>query len=112
MERTFAPAATRRRWFCGPAGPGLTGGEGSGESIACLAPEADELNLLDLGVGIEEGADLAHRDSRGAMHGETIDPGADGGEGDRADALSRGQREGVPVAVGEVLVLPMPAPVP
>src|SRR5438067_407439 len=52
----------------------------------------------------EERTDFADGDPGGAVEGEAIGAGADGGEGYRADSVLGGQGEGVAVAVGEQVV--------
>src|SRR5689334_22434727 len=93
-------------------GPWLSGSKRSLEGIGCPASEADELDLLDLRVGIEKSSHLAHRDLRGAVHGVPVDSGADRGKGNRTDAVLCGEGERVAVAVGEVVVLSLAPAVP
>lgn len=74
--------------------------------------EADEVDLVELGVGAEELIDLVGGDGGGSIDGEAVGAGADGGEGDGFDVVAKGDREAVAVAVGEELVFAVITPLP
>ena len=63
-----------------------------------LRAEADEAHFFDFCVAREEAGGFGDGDAGGAFEGEAVDAGADGGEGDGADAMLRGEGEATAVA--------------
>ena len=74
--------------------------------------KTDERDVLDLRMLLQEGPDLTHRDPRRSVEREAVGAGADGGEGDGAEIVFKGERQRVAIAVGEKLVLVAPAALP
>jgi hypothetical protein len=75
--------------------------------LICLGSfllETGEDDLVDGGVIPKKRPHLAHGDLRRPFKREAVGTGADGREGDRADAVAGGKLERITIAVGERLV--------
>ena len=73
--------------------------------------EADEGDLVEgPGVGRQEVPHRLHSDGGSQAQGEAIDPGADGGEGHRPEAVVQSQLQAGAVAGGQERPLPRSPP--